>query len=158
MNTALATFAAGCFWGVEETFRTTLGVTTTRVGYTGGVTEAPTYDDVCSGETGHAEAVEVTYDPTRVSYDELLKIFFENHDPTQVNRQGPDIGTQYRTAVFYHNEAQRTAAETMKQELDASEKYKRPIVTHIVPAVTFYPAEDYHQQYLVKRGRASCHF
>ncbi len=152
-----ATFAAGCFWGVEETFRILDGVESTRVGYIGGKTENPTYKEVCSDETGHAEAVEVIYDPAKVSYDTLLNIFWENHDPTQLNRQGPDVGTQYRTAVFYHSDAQRETAEASKQALQESGKFKRPVVTQIVPAVTFWPAEDYHQQYLLKRGLANCH-
>src|SRR5690349_12120224 len=147
-----ATFAAGCFWGVEETFRTLDGVTATRVGYIGGHTEKPTYQEVCSDETGHAEAVEVTYDPVKVSYDTLLNIFWENHDPTQLNRQGPDVGTQYRSAIFYHSPEQKTEAEASKQKLEKSHRFSKPIVTQIVPAVTFYEAEDYHQQYLEKRG------
>jgi peptide-methionine (S)-S-oxide reductase len=152
-----ATFAAGCFWGVEETFRVLDGVESTRVGYIGGHLDNPTYQDVCTDTTGHAEAVEVTYDPGKVSYDTLLNIFWENHDPTQLNRQGPDSGTQYRTAVFYHSEAQREAAEASKKALQERGRFKRPVVTQIVPAVTFWPAEDYHQQYLLKRGLANCH-
>lgn len=156
-NLEIATFAAGCFWGVEETFRSTPGVKSTRVGYTGGKTENPTYKDVCTDRTGHAEAVEVTYDPNEVSYETLLNVFWENHNPTQLNYQGPDSGTQYRTSIFYQNEAQHEAAVASKAALSASGKYKRPIVTEIVPAVKFYPAEDYHQQYLAKRGLSSCH-
>jgi peptide-methionine (S)-S-oxide reductase len=152
-----ATFAAGCFWGVEETFRTLEGVESTRVGYIGGQTEKPTYQDVCTDETGHAEAVEVTYDPAKVSYDTLLNIFWENHDPTQLNRQGPDIGTQYRTAIFYHSNEQREAAEASKKVLQDSGRFRRPVVTEIVAAPTFWPAEEYHQQYLLKRGLANCH-
>lgn len=152
-----ATFAAGCFWGVEETFRTLEGVESTRVGYIGGHTEKPTYQEVCTDETGHAEAVEVTYDPAKVSYDTLLKIFWENHDPTQLNRQGPDFGTQYRTAIFYHSNEQRAAAEASKQALQDSGRFKRPVVTLIEAAPTFWPAEEYHQQYLRKRGLANCH-
>lgn len=153
----LATFAAGCFWGVELTFQQTPGVTATRVGYIGGQMDNPTYRDVCTGTTGHAEAVEVTYEPDQVSYDQLLAIFFANHDPTQVNRQGPDTGTQYRTAVFYHTTSQQTAAEAAKQVLDEVGRFPRPIATQIVPATIFYTAEDYHQKYLEKRGLGVCH-
>lgn len=152
-----ATFAAGCFWGVEATFRALPGVTATRVGYTGGSLSNPSYKDVCTDRTGHAEAVEVTYDPTKVSYDELLKIFWENHDPTTLNRQGPDVGTQYRSAIFYHNFEQEAAARASKEKLEKSGAHRRPIVTEIVPAVEFWEAEDYHQQYLKKRGLAHCH-
>ena len=152
-----ATFAAGCFWGVEATFRQMPGVTSTRVGYTGGKTENPTYKEVCTDRTGHAEAVEVEFDPAQVTYTQLLKVFFENHDPTQVNRQGPDWGSQYRTAIFFHSPEQQSQAEQFKQELEKAHRYSKPIATQIVPAVTFYPAEDYHQQYLEKRGLASCH-
>jgi len=152
-----ATFAAGCFWGVEATFRQLPGVLSTRVGYTGGKTASPTYEDVCTDRTGHAEAVEVTYDPTKVSYDDLLKIFWENHDPTTLNRQGPDVGTQYRSAIFYQNEAQHAAAIASRDALEAEHTFRRPIVTQIVPAVPFHPAEEYHQRYLEKRGLSSCH-
>ena len=152
-----ATFAAGCFWGVEATFRQMPGVTSTRVGYIGGKTENPTYKEVCTDRTGHAEAVEVEFDPAKVTYAQLLKVFFENHDPTQVNRQGPDWGSQYRTAIFFHSPEQHAQAEQFKQELEKAHAYSKPIATQIVPAVTFYPAEDYHQQYLEKRGLASCH-
>jgi peptide-methionine (S)-S-oxide reductase len=155
--TEIATFAAGCFWGVEATFRQVPGVVGTRVGYLGGGLENPTYEAVCTDRTGHAEAVEVTYDPARVSYDTLLGVFWENHDPTQLNRQGPDVGTQYRSAIFYHSPAQRDAAAASKAALEASGKFKRAIVTQIVPVESFWPAEDYHQQYLEKRGLASCH-
>ena len=154
---AKATFAAGCFWGVEATFRQIPGVTATRVGYTGGNLQNPTYKDVCTDGTGHAEAVEVEYDPARVSYQDLLKVFWENHDPTQLNRQGPDFGSQYRSAIFYHSPEQEQLAKASKQELEKSGRYKRPIVTQIVPEATFYEAEDYHQQYLEKRGMAACH-
>lgn len=152
-----ATFAAGCFWGVEATFRTIPGVTSTRVGYTGGNLDNPTYKQVCTDHTGHAEAVEVTYDPEKVSYEELLKVFWENHDPTTLNRQGPDVGTQYRSAIFYHDAGQQAAAVASKQRLEQSGANRRPIVTEIVPAVEFWEAEDYHQQYLEKRGLAHCH-
>jgi len=151
-----ATFAAGCFWGVEAVFRQIEGVTATRVGYTGGDFKNPTYKDVCSGTTGHAEAVEVEYDPSKVTYEELLEVFWENHDPTTLNRQGPDVGTQYRSAVFFLTPEQEAAAKASKEKLQRNGKYKRPIVTEINPASEFYPAEDYHQQYLEKRGLAHC--
>ncbi|HEV2731003.1 MAG TPA: peptide-methionine (S)-S-oxide reductase MsrA [Terriglobales bacterium] len=154
---AKATFAAGCFWGVETTFRALPGVTATRVGYTGGDLPNPTYKDVCTDGTGHAEAVEVEFDPTKISYDKLLDVFWENHDPTQLNRQGPDWGTQYRSAIFYHSPEQESAAKASKQELEKAHRYSKPIVTQIVPSTTFYEAEDYHQQYLEKRGLATCH-
>jgi len=154
---AKATFAAGCFWGVEATFRQIPGVSGTRAGYTGGDSNNPTYKDVCSDRTGHAEAVEVEYDPAKVSYEDLLNVFWENHDPTQLNRQGPDFGTQYRSAIFFHSPEQEQAAQASKQERERSGQFSRPIVTQIVPAVTFYEAEDYHQQYLEKRGLATCH-
>jgi peptide-methionine (S)-S-oxide reductase len=154
---AKATFAAGCFWGVEATFRQIPGVISTRVGYTGGHKHDPTYQEVCTDRTGHAEGVEVEFDPAEVHYDDLLKVFWENHDPTQLNRQGPDWGTQYRSAIFFHSPEQEAAARTSKKSLEESHHYSKPIVTQILPAVTFYPAEDYHQQYLEKRGLASCH-
>lgn len=154
---AKAVFAAGCFWGVEATFRQIPGVIATRVGYTGGQRVNPTYNDVCTDSTGHAEAVEVEYDPAKVSYDQLLKVFWENHDPTQLNRQGPDWGTQYRSAIFFTTPEQQAAAEASKGRLEQSGAYSKPIVTQIVPAGPFYEAEDYHQQYLEKRGLASCH-
>jgi len=154
---AKATFAAGCFWGVEATFRQLPGVSSTRVGYTGGRLENPTYKDVCTDTTGHAEAVEVEYDPAKLSYDKLLVVFWENHDPTQLNRQGPDFGKQYRSAIFFHDAEQEAAAKASKEALEKSRRYSKPIATQIVPAGTFYEAEDYHQQYLEKRGLASCH-
>lgn len=146
-KTETATFAAGCFWGVEETFRKTKGVVNTMVGYTGGNMKNPSYEDVCSDETGHAEAVQIEFDPKKVSYEKLLDIFWQNHDPTQLNRQGPDIGSQYRSAVFYHNEKQRKAALKSKEMLGKSGKYNKPIVTEILPAADFYRAEEYHQKY-----------
>ncbi|HEU4334063.1 MAG TPA: peptide-methionine (S)-S-oxide reductase MsrA [Candidatus Eisenbacteria bacterium] len=152
-----ATFAAGCFWGVEETFRNVRGVVDTAVGYIGGTSDQPSYEEVCSGRTGHAEAVEVTYDPTQVAYETLLQIFWENHDPTTLNRQGPDVGEQYRSAVFYHSPEQEAAAKASKTSLSESGRFRRPIVTQIVPAPTFWRAEEYHQQYLAKRGIRSCH-
>lgn len=152
-----ATFAAGCFWGVEATFRQMPGVLATRVGYIGGKTENPTYKEVCTDRSGHAEAVEVDFDSAQVRYEDLLKVFWENHDPTQLNRQGPDWGTQYRSAIFFHSHEQQTAAQASKESLEKAQRYSKPIVTQIVPAETFYPAEDYHQQYLEKRGMASCH-
>lgn len=151
-----ATFAAGCFWGVEAMFRAVPGVISTRVGYTGGTLENPSYKDVCTDRTEHAEAVEIAYDPTRVSYDKLLDVFWKGHDPTMLNRQGPDIGTQYRSAVFYHNPEQEAAAHASKERLEKSGEYRRPIVTEIVPASQFWQAEDYHQQYLEKREMAHC--
>jgi peptide-methionine (S)-S-oxide reductase len=151
-----ATFAAGCFWGVEAAFRNTEGVTATRVGYTGGRLANPTYEQVCSDTTGHAEAVEVEYDPSRLSYGELLNVFWENHDPTQRNRQGPDVGSQYRSAIFWHDDEQRLAAEQSRATEEASGRHSRPVVTQIAQAVPFYEAEDYHQQYLEKRGLATC--
>ena len=154
---AKATFGAGCFWGVEAAFRQLEGVKSTAVGYAGGGTENPTYREVCTDRTGHAEVVEVEYDPALVSYEKLLETFWENHDPTQLNRQGPDIGSQYRSAIFYHSPAQKDAALKSMQELEASGRLRRPVVTQIEPAQTFYRAEEYHQQYLEKRGMASCH-
>jgi peptide-methionine (S)-S-oxide reductase len=155
--TEKATFGAGCFWGVEAAFRQVHGVASTAVGYMGGDMKNPTYRDVCTDQTGHAEVVEVTFDPAQVSYADLLKVFWENHDPTQFNRQGPDYGKQYRTAIFFHSPEQEAAARASKDELDRSGKYKRRIVTEITPASEFWLAEDYHQQYLEKRGMASCH-
>ncbi len=155
--TELATFGAGCFWGVEVTFRNTPGVRDVLVGYLGGTLANPTYRDVCTGRTGHAEVVQVKYDPAEVSYDKLLDVFWENHNPTTLNRQGPDVGTQYRSAIFYHTPEQKRAAEESKASLEASGRFRRPVVTEITEASTFYPAEDYHQRYLEKRGLASCH-
>ena len=151
---ARATFAAGCFWGVEVDFRNVPGVTDTRVGYTGGRTERPSYEDVCTDRTGHAEAVEVDFDPRQVSYRDLVEKFFELHDPTQLNRQGPDVGTQYRSAIFTHDREQEAVAAEVKARVAAGSP--RPVVTEIVAAQEFWPAEEYHQQYLVKRGLASC--
>lgn len=151
-----ATFAAGCFWGVEAEFRQVRGVVATTVGYEGGTLPNPTYRDVCSHTTGHAEVVEVEYDPTRVSYEDLLAVFWEIHDPTQLNRQGPDVGDQYRSAIFFHSPEQQAAALASKEHLERSGKYRRPIVTAITPATTFYRAEAYHQQYLEKRGLSTC--
>lgn len=154
MNRQTATFAAGCFWGVEADFRDIPGVLDAEVGYVGGTAENPSYHDVCTGQTGHAEAVRVTFDADAVSYETLLEAFWSLHDPTQLNRQGPDVGTQYRSAVFYDGESQRTAAETSKKGAQA--RFARPIATQIVPDQTFYPAEDYHQRYLEKQGLRSC--
>ena len=151
-----ATFAAGCFWGVEAAFRDVDGVTATRVGYTGGSVEDPTYEEVCTGLTGHAEAVEVEYDSLKVSYEDLLKVFFEIHDPTTLNRQGPDMGTQYRSAVFYHDERQKDAAEKYIEKLEENGGFRDSVVTEIKPFTAFYPAEEYHQRYLEKHGRAAC--
>jgi len=152
-----ATFAAGCFWGVEATFRNVDGVLATAVGYTGGTTVNPTYEQVCSHATGHAEAVEVVYDPVRVTYDQLLDVFWTSHDPTTRDRQGPDVGTQYRSGIYFHSPEQEAAARASKKALAESGKWRgREIVTEITPAGTFYPAEDYHQQYLEKRGLATC--
>jgi len=155
---AIATFAAGCFWGVEDAFRGLEGVTQTTVGYTGGRTKNPTYKDVCSHTTGHAEAVEVEFDPRQVSYQKLLDLFWEIHDPTTLNRQGPDVGSQYRSAIFYHDAEQEAAARASKAALEKSGKFKGAIVTEITAAPEFYRAEDYHQQYFEKRGVKSCHF
>jgi peptide-methionine (S)-S-oxide reductase len=151
-----ATFGAGCFWGVEAEYRQIQGVRATAVGYEGGTLDNPSYKDVCSNRTGHAEVVEVEFDPERVSYETLLKVFWENHDPTTLNRQGPDVGTQYRSVIFFHSPEQQAAAEASLSKLEQAHRFKRPIVTQIVPAETFYKAEDYHQQYLEKRGLSSC--
>ena len=152
-----ATFGAGCFWGVEELFRTTKGVKKTAVGYMGGKTKNPTYQDVCTDRTGHVEIVQMEFDPNEVSYKQLLDLFWKNHDPTTPNRQGPDYGSQYRSVVFFHSKEQEKQAKEFKENLEHKNVYKRPIVTEIVPAETFYKAEDYHQQYLAKRGKSSCH-
>ena len=152
-----ATFGAGCFWGVEAAFREVKGVTATRVGYLGGTMKNPTYHDVCTDMTGHAEVVEVEFDPSTVSYEDLLNVFWSCHDPTQLNRQGPDVGTQYRSAIFFHSPEQEKAARASKEKLQASGRYKRPIVTELSPVSEFWMAEDYHQQYLEKRGIKSCH-
>jgi peptide-methionine (S)-S-oxide reductase len=151
-----ATFGAGCFWGVETTFRNVKGVTDAAVGYAGGTTENPTYEDVCSDQTGHAEVVQVEFDPAIVSYRELLEVFWANHNPTTLNRQGPDVGTQYRSVIFYHTPEQRATAEESKAALEQSGRFRRPIVTKIEPAPTFYRAEEYHQRYLEKRGLSHC--
>jgi len=156
MTTEKATFGAGCFWGVEETFRQLPGVVSTAVGYAGGKTENPTYKDVCSDETGHAEVVEVEFDPAKISYEKLLHVFFSNHNPTTLNRQGPDVGAQYRSVVFYHSPEQKAQAESARTALEQSRKFPRPIVTQIEPAPTFWRAEDYHQKYLQKRGQTHC--
>jgi len=156
-RTEKATFGAGCFWGVEAAFRQIAGVVSTAVGYIGGTLDHPTYRDVCTDRTGHAEVVEVTFDPARVSYDDLLGAFWECHDPTQLNRQGPDYGTQYRTVIFYHSPEQETAARASKETLERSGIHRKPVVTAIEPAAEFWRAEEYHQQYLEKRGLASCH-
>ncbi len=155
--TEKATFGAGCFWGVESTFREIEGVADVAVGYEGGTTLNPTYKDVCTDRTGHAEVVEVEYDPAKVSYDRLLDVFWTAHDPSQMNRQGPDIGTQYRSAIFFHTPEQEQVARASKAKLDASGQFRRPIATVIEPAQTFYRAEEYHQQYLAKRGVKHCH-
>jgi peptide-methionine (S)-S-oxide reductase len=154
---AKATFAAGCFWGVEDTFRQVKGVTNATVGYTGGHTKSPTYKEVCTDRTGHAEAVEVEFDPKQISYRELLAVFFQNHDPTQLNRQGPDYGTQYRSAIFFHDAEQEAEARDAKAALEKAGIFKRPIVTQIVPATDFYRAEEYHQRYFEKNGIRACH-
>ena len=156
--TETATFGAGCFWGIEAEFRRIPGVVDAAAGYSGGHTVNPTYKDVCTDETGHAEVVQVTFDPSKVSYEQLLDAFWQMHDPTQVNRQGPDFGSQYRTAIFFHSPEQKTVAEKSKAALQASGKFRKPIATEITAADRFYRAEDYHQRYLEKRGAASCHF
>ncbi len=156
-KTELATFGAGCFWGVQAAFDELEGVLKTQAGYLGGHVENPTYQQVCQDNTGHAEVVQITYDPQRISYQELLERFWQLHDPTQKNRQGPDVGSQYRSAIFTHSETQRQQAEASRAALQASGRYDRPIVTEITPASQFYPAEEYHQHYLKKKGLGSCH-
>jgi peptide-methionine (S)-S-oxide reductase len=158
MTTEIATFGAGCFWGVEAAFSKVPGVIEAVSGYSGGRTENPSYKDVCTDETGHAEVVQVTFDPAKVSFERLLEVFWGIHDPTQVNRQGPDFGSQYRTAIFFHSPEQEATAKKVKAELNASGKFKRPIATEITAAGPFYRAEEYHQKYLEKRGATSCHF
>ena len=152
-----ATFGAGCFWGVEASFRQIPGVTDAAVGYLGGQTQDPTYKDVCTDQTGHAEVVQLTYDPAKVTYEQLLDAFWNMHNPTTPNRQGPDVGTQYRSAIFFHSPEQKATAEASKAKLQASGRYRSPVVTEITPASEFYRAEEYHQRYLEKRGLASCH-
>ena len=154
---AKATFGAGCFWGVEEDFRKVPGVTATAVGYSGGTLANPTYEDVCSDRTGHAEVVQVEYDPAKASYDSLLDVFWNGHNPTQLNRQGPDVGTQYRSVIFFHTPEQEAEARASRERLAKSGKFARPIVTEISPAQPFWRAEEYHQRYFEKRGGGSCH-
>ena len=156
MMTEKAMFGAGCFWGVEATFRNVGGVTSAAVGYAGGQTDNPTYDDVCSDQTGHAEVVEVEFDPTKVRYEQLLDVFWSSHNPTTLNRQGPDVGSQYRSVIFYYSSEQKTAAEESKAKLEKSGRFPRPIVTQIEPAPKFHRAEEYHQRYLEKRGQSHC--
>ena len=156
-RTEKATFAAGCFWGVEKVFSATPGVTATRVGYTGGTTKNPTYEQVCSGLTGHAEAIEITFDPSKISYDDLLEVFFRHHDPTTKNRQGNDAGTQYRSAIFYYSPEQKAAAKKTLTLLDGAKIFRNGIVTEVTPASEFYAAEEYHQKYLKKNPMGYCH-
>lgn len=157
MGEQQATFGAGCFWGVQSAFDKVKGVTSTLVGYTGGKLDNPTYRDVCGHKTGHAEVVEVMFDPEQVTYEQLLEVFWSIHDPTTPNRQGPDVGDQYRSSIFFHSTEQKRAAEESKAAQERSRRFKRPIVTEIVPAQRFWKAEDYHQKYLQKKGQASCH-
>ncbi len=154
---AIATFAGGCFWGIEDAFRNVSGVIDAISGYAGGHVENPSYEQVSSGTTGHAESVQVTYDPEKVSYDDLLKVFWDNHNPTTKNRQGPDVGEQYRSIIFYHSPEQKQAAEASRDDLEKSGKYHQPIVTEIITATPFYKAEEYHQQYFQKHGISACH-
>ncbi len=152
-----ATFGAGCFWGVEAAFRRVRGVTDTAVGYMGGTLDNPTYAEVCTDTSGHAEVVDVTYDPDQVSYEQLLDVFWDNHNPTTLNRQGPDVGSQYRSAIFFHSSEQKAAAQAAIEYLNRNSRYRHPIVTEVTPASTFYRAEEYHQRYLEKRGLEHCH-
>ena len=156
MHTEKAMFGAGCFWGVEETFRNLKGVLSTAVGYAGGTTENPTYEDVCTDRTGHAEVVEVEFDPSQISYDELLDVFWSNHNPTTLNRQGPDVGRQYRSVIFYHSPEQKADAMASKERVEKSGRFNRPVVTQIESAPKFWRAEEYHQGYLQKRGQSHC--
>ncbi|HWH36082.1 MAG TPA: peptide-methionine (S)-S-oxide reductase MsrA [Acidimicrobiales bacterium] len=153
---ATATFGAGCFWGIEAAFRQIPGVLDTAVGYMGGTVDEPSYRQVCTGRTGHAEVVQVRFDRQRLSYDDVLAVFWDNHDPTTRDRQGPDVGPQYRSAIFFHDTDQEAAARRSIEALEASGRFRRPIVTEVTPAATFWPAEDYHQQYLEKRGLSTC--
>jgi len=153
----MATFGAGCFWGVEADFRDVKGVADAAVGYSGGTLANPTYRDVCTGATGHAEVVQVTFDPAQVSYEKLLEVFFNLHDPTTLNSQGPDFGAQYRSAIFFHTPEQEASARAMKEKLQKSGRFARPIVTEIAPASQFYRGEEYHQRYLERRGLRACH-
>ena len=156
MGSEKATFGAGCFWGVEETFRNLKGVLSTAVGYAGGSKENPSYEDVCTDRTGHAEVVEVEFDPSQITYDKLLDVFWSNHNPTTPNRQGPDVGTQYRSVIFYHSPEQKSAAEASRKKIDMSGRFRGPVVTQIEPASKFWRAEEYHQRYLQKRGKSHC--
>jgi peptide-methionine (S)-S-oxide reductase len=156
MKTEKATFGAGCFWGVEETFRKSKGVISTAVGYAGGTKDNPSYEDVCTDETGHAEVVEVEFDPSQITFNQLLEVFWSNHNPTTLNRQGPDVGKQYRSVIFYHSPEQKAAAESSKAEMEKRGRFNRPIVTQIEPAPRFWRAEEYHQRYLEKRGQTHC--
>jgi peptide-methionine (S)-S-oxide reductase len=157
MKTEKATFGAGCFWGVEAAFQQIEGVTSTAVGFMGGTTKNPSYKEVCTGWTGHAEVVHIEYDPSKVSYEQLLDLFWNSHDPTQFHRQGPDVGSQYRSAIFYHTPEQEATAKASKEKLNASHRLHSAIATEIVPAGEFYKAEEYHQRYLEKRGLVNCH-